>query len=83
LLLSILHLALRLGQHPQIVFGVLLKVLGRNAVVRQLRISCELIVLVDDLLGRSTNLSLGPRGIEDAVHDVAHRTVAVTLGPRT
>ena len=53
-------LAHGLGQKPQIMLGVLLEILGRNPIIAQLRITRELIVLVDDLLRGAAHLALGP-----------------------
>ena len=50
--------------------GMLLKVLSRNPVIRQLRIARQLIVLVDNLLRRAAHFTLGPRRIEHTVYDV-------------
>ena len=60
LLLRILgiHFALRLSQHPQIMLCVLLKALSRHAVMAQLRVTGQLVVFIDDLLGRTANLAL-------------------------
>ena len=66
-------LALRLAQHPGIVFGVLKEALLGNPVVRQLGIARQRQVLFNDLLGRAADLALGSRAVEDAVDDVAKR----------
>gem|GEM_PF-5818373 len=55
-----IRLALRFAQHTCVVLGVLLKILGGDAVIRQLRIPRQLIVFVDDLLWRSANLAFRP-----------------------
>ena len=86
LLLRILgvHFALRLGQHPQIMLCVLLKALSRHAVMAQLRITGQLVVFVDNLLGRTANFALRTRRVENAVNNVSNRAraVAVPFGPR-
>src|SRR5690606_4956469 len=76
------QLALRLGQHPGVMLGVLQEVLGRHAVVRQLGVARQHVVFLDDLLRRSAHLALGTRGIEDAVDDVAEGARAVLVGTR-
>ena len=76
-------LALRLAQHPGIVFGVLKEALLGNPVVRQLGIARQRQVLFNDLLGRAANLALGPRGVENAVDHVPKRALAVRLVTRT
>ena len=40
-------------------FGVLLKILSRNAVIPKLCVACKLIVFVYDLLRRTAHLALG------------------------
>ena len=52
--------ALRFGQHPQIMFRVLLEVLRRHTVIRQLRVAGQLIILINDLLWRTAHLALRP-----------------------
>jgi hypothetical protein len=74
---------MRLGQHPGVMLGVLLEILGGDTVARELRIAGELVVLVDDLLRRAAHLALGAGAVEDAVDDIADRPVAVRLRPRT
>ena len=58
-LLAFLLLALRFGQHPRVVFSMLLKVLGSDAVVRKLGIARQLIVFFDNLLRRSAHFAFG------------------------
>jgi len=82
-LLAFLLLAHRLGQHPQIMFRVLLKVFRGDTVIRQLGITRKLVVFLDDLLWRTAHFTFGSGGLENAVDDVSHRTVAVPFGPRT
>ena len=74
--------ALRFAQKARVVFGVLEKVLLGDTVIRQLRITGEHQVFVDDLLRRAAHLSFGSRGIEDAVDDVAKRARAVRFRTR-
>ena len=76
-------LALRLAQHPGIVFGVLKEALLGNPVVRQLGIARQRQVLFNDLLGRAANLALGTRRVENAVDHVPKRALAVRLVTRT
>ena len=81
-LLAFGHLALRLAQHAGVVLGVLQKGLFGHAVARQLRVTRQRQVFVDDLLGRPAHLALGARAVEDAVDDVAQRALAVRLVAR-
>ena len=75
-------LALGLGQHARIVFGMLEEVLRGHTIVAQLRITREHQVLVDDLLRGSTHLALGAGAVEHAVDDIAQRARAVRFGTR-
>jgi hypothetical protein len=59
-LLAGILLALRLGQHAQVMFRMLLEILRRHAVIGQLRVAGQLVVLVDDLLRRAATLPSGP-----------------------
>jgi len=80
-----IDLALGLGQHAQIVLGVLGKVLGIDAVARKLRIAVQLGVFLDDLLGSAAHLAIRTGAVEHPVDDVAAgRTVvaAVLVAPR-
>ena len=70
LLLAFLLLALCLGQHAQIMLGMLLKVFSGNPVVRQLRVAGQLIILVYNLLRRAAHFAFGTRRIEHTVYDV-------------
>ena len=80
-----IHFALRFAQHPQIVLGMLLKVLGGHAVTGQLGVARQLVVLVDDLLRRAAHLALGAGTVEHPVDDVTAATagiaIAAALGP--
>ncbi len=87
LLTMAIHFALRFGKKPQIMFGMLLEILGRHAVVPERRIPRKLVIFINNLLGGSTNLTLWPRTIEDPINDVSKiaalvRIVAVRFGPR-
>ncbi len=75
--------ALRLGEHPRVVLGMLHEVLGRHAVVGQLGITREDLVFLDDLLRRAAHLALGAGAVEHPVDDVSHRPRAVRLRART
>ena len=66
-----LLLALRFAQQAQVMFGVLLKVLSRHAIIGQLRIARQLIVFVDDLLRGAAHLALGARAVKDPVHHIS------------
>ena len=83
-LAAVLLFALRFGQQAEVVLGVLLEVLGRNAIVGQLSIARQLVVLVYDLLGRTADLAVRTGAVEHPVDDIAHVVVAVAviLGPR-
>lgn len=63
-------LFLSLAQETQIMFGVLLKVFSRHAVIGELRITRELIVFVDDLLRRTTHLALWAGAVEHTIDDI-------------
>ncbi len=76
-------LAQGLVQQPGIVLGMLLKVFEGDAIIRELRIARELIVLLDDLLRRSADFALGSGGVEDAVDHISDGSVAVRLRPRS
>tara|TARA_R110002110_G_scaffold30377_13_gene107681 strand:+ start:377 stop:970 length:594 start_codon:yes stop_codon:yes gene_type:complete len=83
-LAALILLALRFGQHPQIVFRVLLKILCRNTVIGQLRIAGKLIVFLNHLLRRTAHFALRARAVKYAVDDIAAAVllaVAVVLGP--
>ena len=83
---TLVHLALCFGQHAQIVFGVLLKVFGRYAVIAQLGIAGKLVIFLDNLLRRAAHFAFGARAVEHAVHDVAatlRLAVATVLGSGT
>ena len=83
LIATLVNLALCVGQHAQVMFGVLLEVLCRHAVVAQLGITRQLVVFLDNLLRRAADLAFGARTVENAVNDVAtlRLTVAIILGP--
>ena len=57
---------------------MLLEILRRHPVVGQLRVAGKLIILVDNLLRRTTHLAFRPGAVEDAVNDVT-ATGAVTI----
>ena len=63
-------------------FGVLQEILGGDPVIRQLCVTGQLLIFLDDLLRRATHLALGTRGIEDTVDDVAEGARAVLAGTR-
>lgn len=75
-------LALRFAQHAKVMLGMLLKILSRDTVVGQLRVTGKLVVFVDDLLRGAAYLALWAGAVEHAVDDVADRALAVPLGPR-
>ena len=82
LLLAAFLLAQRLTQHAGVMFGVLEEVLLRHAVAAKLRVAGQREVFVDDLLRRAAHLAFGAGAVEDAVDDVAKRTLPVRLRPR-
>ncbi len=53
------HFPRRFSKHAGIMFSVLQKVFCSDPVVRQLRITRKLLILLNYLLGRTTNLTLG------------------------
>lgn len=75
--------ALRFGQQAGVMLGVLVEVLGRNPVVRQLRVAGQENILFNDLLWGAAHLAVGARAIEDAVDDIANGARAVRFGTRT
>jgi len=77
------HFALSLTQKAGVVFSVLQEILGRHPVIRQLGITSELLIFLDHLLRRATNLAFGARAFEDTVDDIAEGARAVLLGART
>ena len=76
---ALVDFALRFAEHPKVMFGVLLKVLGGNTVVAQMGITRQLIVFLDDLLRRATHFALGAGTVEHAVDDVAALRLAVAV----
>ena len=80
-----INFALCLGQHPQIMFGVLRVVFRVHTVVRQLRIAVQLVVFFNDLLRRAAHLAFGAGAVEHPIDDAtAGRAivVAVLIAPR-
>ena len=57
--------------------GVLEIALARHPVTGELGVARQRLVLVDDLLGRTPDLAVRPRALEDAVDDVAHGVAAL------
>ena len=80
---ALLLFALRLSQHPEVMFGVLLKVLGCHAIVAKGGVAGQLIVLVYDLLRCTAHLALGTGAVKDPVYNISDRAVAVRLVTRT
>ena len=80
LLLSLgIHLLLGFAQKSQVMLSVLLEILGCDAIIRQLRITRQLVVLFNDLLRRTAHLALRARAVEHAVHDIADRIGAISV----
>jgi hypothetical protein len=77
-----LHFARGLGQKACVMFGVLLKILGRDTIVRKLGIACKHLILFDDLLGRAAHLAFGTGTVKDPIGDIAQGSGAVLLGTR-
>ena len=74
--------AVRFGQHPGVMFGVLRKIFGRNPVIRQLTVTGQLLIFFDDLLRRAAHFALGARAVEHTVGDIAEGARAIRLGTR-
>ncbi len=74
-----IHLTLGLGQHSGVMLGMLLKVLGCNPIIGQLRVAGQLIVFLDDLLGCAAHFPLWTRAIKNPVYDIADGPVAVVI----
>ena len=70
------------GQKPGVMLGVLQEVFGGHAVIRQLGVPSQKLILLDDLLGRATHLAFGTRAVEHPVDNIAEGTRAVLLGTR-
>lgn len=83
LVAALVNLALGFRQHAQVVFGVLLEILGGYAIIAKLCVAGQLIILFNDLLRCATHFALGARAVENAVYDIAalRLTVARILGP--
>ena len=84
LLAGLFHFGLGSRQKPEIVFRVLSKVFCRHPIARQLRITMQLIVLVDDLLRRTAYFSVRAGAVKDAIDDIAtgRAVVVAVLTPR-
>tara|TARA_R110002049_G_scaffold23545_5_gene83460 strand:- start:15883 stop:16503 length:621 start_codon:yes stop_codon:yes gene_type:complete len=82
LLAALVNFALRLAEHPQVMFCVLLEILGRNAVVAQLCVTRQLVILFNNLLWRAAHLALRAGAVEHPIDDIAAalgRTLAIIL----
>jgi hypothetical protein len=79
---ALVNLTLGFGQKAQVMFGVLLEVFHRNAIIAQLRVTGELIVFVDDLLRSTAHFAFGTRTVEDAVYDVSDTAVRSIVAAR-
>ena len=79
---ALIDLALRLGQKPQVMFGMLLEILHRHAVIAKLGIARQLVVLVNDLLRRAADLALGTRAVENPVDDIPDTAVGGIVAAR-
>ena len=77
------HFAVRLGQKAGVMFGVLQKVFCGNAVIAQLGIAGQKLILFDQLRRGAAHLAFGARAVEDAVDDVAEAARAVRFRTRT
>jgi hypothetical protein len=56
---------------------MLLEGFRRYTVVRQLCVASKLIILIDDLLGRSAHLTLWTGTIKHSIHDVPATRVVI------
>lgn len=68
--------ALRIAQKPGVMLRVLLKILSRHTVIRQMPIACQLIIFIDDLLRCSANFAFWARAFENSVQNIPNRTGA-------
>lgn len=76
-------LTLSFAQKTGVMLGMLKEALLGDAVIGQLRVTGESQIFLDYLLRSPPHLTLGTRGVEDAVDDIAQRTLAVRLVART
>jgi hypothetical protein len=74
---------LRLAQQAQVMFCMLLEILGRNPVTRQLRIARQLVVFLNDLLRCAAHLALWAGAVKHAIDNVPDGSIAVRLVPLT
>jgi len=81
LLALFVHLALRFAQQPCVMFRMLLKIFDRNPVIAQMRIARQLIIFVDNLLGRTAHLAFGTRAVKNPVDDITAR-LAIAIRAR-
>jgi hypothetical protein len=81
---DLVDLALRLGQNPRVMLGVLGKVLGIHTITRQLRIAMQLGVFLDDLGRGAPDFSIRTGTVKDPIDDIAAcgADVAVLVAPR-
>ena len=77
--LTLCLFAHRLVQKPQVMLGMLLKVLGSDTIPRQLCIPGEALILLDNLLRCTAHFAFRARAVEDAIDDVPDVTIAVTV----
>ena len=63
--------------------GMLLKVLGRDAIVGERRVTRKGQVFLDNLLRCVAHFTFRARAVEDAIYDVAHAATIVALAART
>ncbi len=73
------HFAHRLAQKAGVMLGMLQEVFGSDAVIGQLRITGENLILLDDLLRRAPDLAFRARAVEDTVDNIAKGARAVLL----
>jgi hypothetical protein len=79
---ALIDLTLGFGQKAQVMFGVLLEVFHRHAVIAQLRVTSQLIVFVDDLLRSTAHLAFGTGTVEHAVDNVSDAAVRSIVAAR-
>ncbi|MFT6450863.1 MAG: hypothetical protein ACJA06_000343 [Halocynthiibacter sp.] len=69
--------ALSFAQHPGVMLCVLLEILERHPIIRELRIARKLVIFLDDLLRRTAHFALRARTFEHAVNNIANRAIAI------
>ena len=79
-----INFALCFVQKTQVMFRMLLEVLSCDPVIAELRIACQLVVFINDLLRSPAHLALWAGAVEDAIYNIDPiGAVPVRLGTRT